>query len=570
MDSISSSLSSEAKDPPDPSPLSVPPDLLAVVNREDFSSSHIASLPQAQPVVVPILDSSPVIDSSVTLTKLVIATSESPGLIADSGAPDSATVLSTKIVAPSVVAPVLWASKFTSSLRNLKKVSLPSTLEDGTLSVAAPDSVILQSYDIWRDHLVAKFHGMPPSVAKVFSDLNPIWGSQGRISIKQYSPRTMLIYIPSEVTRKWVLDVAFWQAGNCSFSVSKWSSLVNVEPKPLIEAPVWVVLRNVPPPLFTFEGLSVIGSAIGDPLYTEKPILVMNPLGMVKIKVIIQLGKPAPSSVRVVDKLGNSVIVGAEYLRVPPLCDSCGEFGHLSLRCPCPSVRAPLSKKGPLAPVKLSRKKNTAVVFPLKQSIKPSSFRLGKKIVKSKSASSLVESILEGAPASRPKIDLGGWTVVNRREKGLVNNDTPLLMGSQFKTTSVPTSPSSRFSDVDKAKPLGNLESVIARSKHVPLEITDPSPFSPEESLTSSKVQEEEEGIKASQSRLRLLSKLQDVDNSKTMSAKRKKKERQKLRKALFDHEQLEVCSSDALVVSSESSDSQGHSPERVVSPVEA
>lgn len=82
-----------------------------------------------------------------------------------------------------------------------------------------------------------------------------------------------------------------------------------------------MVLRNVPSPLFTFEGLSIIESLSGDPLYTENPTLVMNPLGMVKIEVIIELGKLVPQSVRVVDKEGHSVIVGAEYLRVPPKCD---------------------------------------------------------------------------------------------------------------------------------------------------------------------------------------------------------------------------------------------------------
>ncbi|KFK40748.1 hypothetical protein AALP_AA2G035900 [Arabis alpina] len=426
MDSSSSS-PLEVKDPPDPIPITLSPDLLAVANREAFTTSHPGLSLLVPPVVDSTLASCPVVDSTSDLAKVVISTSESPGLISDSGAPNEVRIHPIKSVVPCVEAspaPLLWASKFNSSLCNLKKVSLPSTLDNGTLSVAAPDSVILQSYDIWRDHLVAKFHGLPPSVAKVFSDLNPIWGSQGRISIKQYSARTMLIYIPSKVTRKWVLDVAFWQAGNCSFSVSKWSTSVNVEPKPLTEAPVWVVLRNVPPPLFTFEGLSVIGSAIGDPLYTEKPTLVMNPLGMVKIKVIIELGKTAPLSVRVIDKLGNSVIVGAEYLRIPPFCDSCGEFGYLPLRCPCPSARIPSSNNGLLVPGKLSRKKQNIVApMPLTKSVKQGSSRQGKTIVKSKSASSVVGVGPIGDTVIGSKIDLGGWTVVNKRDKGPLNSN---------------------------------------------------------------------------------------------------------------------------------------------------
>lgn len=105
-------------------------------------------------------------------------------------------------------------------------------------------------------------------------------------------------------------------------------------PRKLVVAPIWVRLRNVPPELFSFEGLSIIGSALGDPLYTEKPTLVPNALGLVKIKVVVILDQQFPSSLCVKDQEGTSVIVGAEFLRVPPKCELCAEFGHRALRCP--------------------------------------------------------------------------------------------------------------------------------------------------------------------------------------------------------------------------------------------
>lgn len=55
---------------------------------------------------------------------------------------------------------------------------------------------------------------------------------------------------------------------------------------------------------------------------------------MVKLKVVVELAKLRPSSVRVSDKLGNSVLISAEYPQLPPKCGSCGEFGHFDLRCP--------------------------------------------------------------------------------------------------------------------------------------------------------------------------------------------------------------------------------------------
>lgn len=73
---------------------------------------------------------------------------------------------------------------------------------------------------------MAHFHGSPPSAVKYLSDLNPIWGTHGRISVHRYSDHSYMIYIPLEATRKWVLEVAFWQSDNCAFTVTNWTSSV--------------------------------------------------------------------------------------------------------------------------------------------------------------------------------------------------------------------------------------------------------------------------------------------------------------------------------------------------------
>ncbi|KFK44773.1 hypothetical protein AALP_AA1G301200 [Arabis alpina] len=220
------------------------------------------------------------------------------------------------------------------SLRNLRKVGSPSFLADGTPSVSAPESVLFQKQEVWKDHLVAHFHGSPPSPAKIFSDLNPIWGTHGRIAIRQYAAQTCLIFIPSEATRKWVLEVGFWQAGNCAFTVTNWSSSACLAPMKLDYAPLWVILKNVPSQLYDFEGLSVIASGLGIPLYTEKAKLQPNRYGVAKVKVVMKLDQKFPLAVRVRDKLGNSVTVLAEYPHIPHRCQGCKEFRHLLLRFP--------------------------------------------------------------------------------------------------------------------------------------------------------------------------------------------------------------------------------------------
>ncbi|KFK36168.1 hypothetical protein AALP_AA4G086700 [Arabis alpina] len=216
------------------------------------------------------------------------------------------------------------------SLRNLRKVGSPAFTTDGTPTVAAPDSVLFQSQEVWKDHLLAHFHGSPPSPAKIFADLNPIWGTHG----------------------------------HCAFTVTKWSSSACLAPMKLEYAPIWVILKNVPSQLYDFEGLSVIGSGLGIPLYTEKSKLQPNRYGLAKVKIVMKLDQKFPPTVRVRDKLGNSVTVLAEYPHVPHKCQGCNEFGHLLLRCPKLIVTPGASQAPkPLAPVQFQGKDPIPVVL---------------------------------------------------------------------------------------------------------------------------------------------------------------------------------------------------------------
>lgn len=53
----------------------------------------------------------------------------------------------------------------------------------------------------------------------------------------------------------------------------------------LTTAPTWDVLKNVPPQMYSLDGISVIASAIGEPLHTEKSLLDPYHFGDTKVKV---------------------------------------------------------------------------------------------------------------------------------------------------------------------------------------------------------------------------------------------------------------------------------------------
>ncbi|KAG7572779.1 F-box-like domain superfamily [Arabidopsis suecica] len=191
-----------------------------------------------------------------------------------------------------------WESKFKTSLRNLKQMSHPTFLEDGTPVVVAPPKVLLKAGEMWKGHIVAQFHGLYPPSTKIFSDLNPIWGRYGNITVRIISETVALIFIPSVATREWVFDIGFWQTGNCSCTVYPWSP----------------------------EGISVIASGIVELLHTERSRLDPINIGTMKVKVVIQLDKTLPSTVVVKDVQRNIARVAVEYPRPPPKCLNCGRY----------------------------------------------------------------------------------------------------------------------------------------------------------------------------------------------------------------------------------------------------
>ncbi|ESQ43393.1 hypothetical protein EUTSA_v10015630mg, partial [Eutrema salsugineum] len=219
------------------------------------------------------------------------------------------------------------------------QASLPSSDLDGAPVVQAPASILLQTADLWKGHIEAQFHGLTPPPAKIFHDLNPMWGKIGNITIHTIPDTSCLIFIPSIQTREWVLEVGYWQAANCAFSVFPWSPEGNLHIQELQTALTWVVLKNLPPQLYSLDGISLVASAIGEPLHTEKSRLDPFHFGDTKVKVEITLDCSPPDVVIVRDTQGNSVRIHAEYPRLPPKCCNCGKFGHLLNRCPLPLMK---------------------------------------------------------------------------------------------------------------------------------------------------------------------------------------------------------------------------------------
>lgn len=426
--------SSSLSPPPWVPPPSIPPDLLFLhpISESSGPSSSVSC-------------------SGSPLSELELSLPQCSGL----------PLIPAVLVPPAEKLAPLWVSKFKSSFQLLSKLASPSFSDDGTPTVRAPDSVILKSSQQWKGYLVAHFHGSPPAPSKIFSDLNPIWGKQGRISVKNHSKGICLIFIPCEITRQWVLDVGFWQSGNCSFTVTLWSPSIDLAPMKLVHAPIWVLFRHIPPELWSIEGFSTIASGVGFPVHSESPVLKPYSNGIIKLKVVVELARKRSSTIRVTDKIGNYVVISAEYPRLPPKCCLCGEFGHFQLRCPAtvapPDHIAPQAAITPgTAPLMAKGSSPLSVSVPAESSTDSPQAQPIISLMRSTSLPSGHEVDSDGIAGSSSD----EWTYVARRSK------PPLpAFSDSARQTSVLHVTSSQFG---KEEDLIKAAQLVIRNRHAP------------------------------------------------------------------------------------------------------
>lgn len=116
--------------------------------------------------------------------------------------------------------------------------------------------------------------------------------------------------------------------------VADYSPGVSPSMPTLVEAPVWLELRGVPPHFFNEESLERIAGLVGDPLYLHPTTLNMTNLEVAKVLTVVSLTEPLPEAVNAQFESGEVVRVGVSCPWLPPTCSFCNETRHTIRRCP--------------------------------------------------------------------------------------------------------------------------------------------------------------------------------------------------------------------------------------------
>ncbi|KAL0401943.1 UNVERIFIED_CONTAM: hypothetical protein Slati_4224200 [Sesamum latifolium] len=140
------------------------------------------------------------------------------------------------------------------------------------------------------------------------------------------------------------------------------------------EVPVWIKLHDLPVELWTTEGLSIVASGIGKPLYPDAITRACTRLDFARVYVILDISSKLPKHVIImVPKEDGSEMackVDIEYEWLPPKCNTCMTLGHATKVC------LTLKPKKPVASVYVQKAdacKPALVVQSLESELEPCS-----------------------------------------------------------------------------------------------------------------------------------------------------------------------------------------------------
>ncbi|KAL0394851.1 UNVERIFIED_CONTAM: hypothetical protein Slati_4451300 [Sesamum latifolium] len=144
-----------------------------------------------------------------------------------------------------------------------------------------------------------------------------------------------------------VIEGGSWLFQGQPIVLQKWESGMGLCKLQHTQVPVWIKLRHLPVELWTTEGLSIVVSGIGKPLYTNAIIRTCTRLDFARVCIMLDISSKLPKHVIImVPKEDGSEMackVDIEYEWLPPKCNSCLTLGHATKVCPSLKPKKPVA-----------------------------------------------------------------------------------------------------------------------------------------------------------------------------------------------------------------------------------
>ncbi|KAL0289094.1 UNVERIFIED_CONTAM: hypothetical protein Sangu_2629200 [Sesamum angustifolium] len=146
-----------------------------------------------------------------------------------------------------------------------------------------------------------------------------------------------------------VIDGGPWLFQGQSIVLQRWELGMALKKHKHTQVPVWIKLRHLPVEFWTNEGLSMVASGIGRPLYPDAITKSCTRLDFARVCIMLDISSKLPKHIDIMmltEEGGETpCCVDVEYEWVPPKCRACNSLGHRTDNYPTmqPQRKPPIS-----------------------------------------------------------------------------------------------------------------------------------------------------------------------------------------------------------------------------------
>lgn len=210
---------------------------------------------------------------------------------------------------------------------------------DGQQRVVVPKGVFEGAKPLWEDFLIGKFlNTTAPHVGNIHMIVNKIWrlgDKSSIIDVYAVNDTTVKFRVRKEAMRQRILNRGMWNIMGIPMLISKWTPFAEEAQPAMKSIPLWVVLKNVPPTMFTDKGLEYLSSAVGKPLRLHPKTEACVSFEEAQILVEADLTKALPTEYHITGEEEGEVdvVISYSYPWLPPRCSHCKKWGHIQSSC---------------------------------------------------------------------------------------------------------------------------------------------------------------------------------------------------------------------------------------------
>ncbi|KAL2231033.1 UNVERIFIED_CONTAM: hypothetical protein Sindi_1697700 [Sesamum indicum] len=226
------------------------------------------------------------------------------------------------------------ADAFNNSTRKTLSFIAPTT-QNGEVIVRPTIDMVREGSKRWKATAVGYFMGKRPYYHHLKEFAHSVWPALREVTATANG--FFFFQFKTKIDMEDVIKGGPWLFQGQPIVLQKWKPGMAMRKLKHIQVPVWIKLRHLPMEFWTTEGLSIVASGVGKPLYPDAIMRACTRLDFARVCVMIDVTQKLQNYIIIMtpDEDGGETPckIDIEYEWLPPKCTGCMTLGHSVKEC---------------------------------------------------------------------------------------------------------------------------------------------------------------------------------------------------------------------------------------------